>query len=720
MPRYTDVRVVAHAPATGAGAGHDSVVKNVLAVTTAINHAAAKFKEYDKDDFLAMNLGDWALAILVAPQWTWRKKTGIYGEEDFEEIYSILLETSKKYPDIVLCPGTILWSIPAGAGGPTRPRSGANDRSKLAGASDKTYVFETALVFFAGKLEHVNHKRFTYEGADAKKEIDVSKTTPNDFWKNFKGKREDLDMAGDVVSAVEAHVFSITSKNVNRGLPGGKEAGLVFGLEIGREANDGVLKKTNRKVDIQLLLCGGGDDVTFSANNLATATPAVAILCDGCGDWKKLGLHAFTVDKALAVPAETDKGKTFVDSQRIVCLDALLSLVVRRLPRSKDRSSLTARVKDYLEYRVTVAATSAGDLKKIFEENQAIRQRWAEKHLGKYIPLAYDWIVNHSWDDDAIKGDHIDYFPQSEMGISLGYFIGVNRHIDAMFTSLGSLDDELFLLGSYICDKEKSPGLCWIQGPLKKKYDAFVKTVYREYDGNATKNKDLVRGTIVAATGDPDANVALLAQVVKDLKEVCSAKYGIKILSAGEAKPDGNPCGYSGWNFKVLFHGHPQVAYKDGDPMEQVWDSSISADKTVGPVPTEIQVNTAEMMYSKHSMALLVDMKVFEEPKDYLAHEKKAGFQGGLGHVLYEINRVDAKGKDGLAAADLGRAYHDRARMPFGADKAELAALNDRLDKFADVLVGAKAKENWLEHYDPKWREKSSLSSGAKSRKEKW
>src|SRR5262249_37391444 len=157
------------------------------------------------------------------------------------------------------------------------------------------------------------------------------------------------------------------------------------------------------------------------------------------------------------------------------------------------------------------------------------------------------------WEEDALK--EIE-FPGSEMGCSLGFYIGVNKHLDIMYTALGKLDDELFLLGNYLCEKMK--GLCWIQGPLKKKNDAFAKTVFRDYQGNSVKNKGLVRGTIVAATGSPNDNQALLRKAGEELEKLCKGPYGIQSIKGGETDPDKSACGYSGWNFALLFHGHPK------------------------------------------------------------------------------------------------------------------------------------------------------------------
>src|SRR4051794_36118188 len=103
---YTDIAVVAFPAATGKGGGYKDVASNVIAVTTAISMAAAELKkraaEITKDDKERE-----PLPIFVAPQWTWRKSAGIYDVEDVEEIYEILLATSKKHRDVLIFPGTI-------------------------------------------------------------------------------------------------------------------------------------------------------------------------------------------------------------------------------------------------------------------------------------------------------------------------------------------------------------------------------------------------------------------------------------------------------------------------------------------------------------------------------------------------------------------------------------------------------------------------------------
>ncbi|MEZ0228356.1 MAG: hypothetical protein ACAI25_07000, partial [Planctomycetota bacterium] len=404
------------------------------------------------------------------------------------------------------------------------------------------------------------------------------------------------------------------------------------------------------------------------------------------------------------------------------------------------------RADDYEEFRRKCAMVKPDELKDLFEENLEARKNWlkvakdkAEESMLKEMLKEGTWD-SAGWkkfrgplDDGSLPTDAVTvFFPGSALGVGLGFALGVNYHLDAMFRTLGTLDDELFLLGNYLCDEIDAPGLCWIQGPLKKLKDAFEKTVFRDYKGNAVENKDLVRGTVVTNTTDPKKNQELLPQVVARIEKICTPEFGINILTAKEkreAKPkvgDPKDCGYSGWNYKILFNGHPKVADPGDRPFGDVgkgWaeGTTLAQDTQAGPIPCEIQVNTREMMFGKHSMSLLLKMKVFKDAGEYTAHEKAVGFQGGLGHVCYEIGRSASAGADGLAAAALARDYHDICRtVPYGGDKAGLDKLNKDLQEFSGKLTDAKAKKLWDDHFDVKWKDGKTLSAGAESRKKTW
>lgn len=129
---------------------------------------------------------------------------------------------------------------------------------------------------------------------------------------------------------------------------------------------------------------------------------------------------------------------------------------------------------------------------------------------------------------------------------------------------------------------------------LKGKARALEK-VKNDYEGDATRIKDIARNTIVVPNDQFDNTVNLLKQR--------GAK--VKVID-GET----DPMGYSGANSVI---------------------------KTKSGLPAEIQVNTPEMIYAKEKPEIA---KTIIGADKYNEIAKKTGIPGGKGHELYEKYRV--------------------------------------------------------------------------------
>ncbi len=743
---YTHVRVVAHTPFTGIGSGHASAEKNIENFKKALALAVAEIKKL-KD-------GDEVLPVFVAAEGTWKKNPGAYNVDEVGQIYTFLTATSKANPDILFFPGTILWRLAKelSADALKKPAVLGETRivpSNLASKKGHSVVYNSVPVFFGGKLIHNLNQQFedVQNKGDDRFDFALGPDKGREFWKNFKwGEGTDVDWVGNPKQGNQIFLNGELVQGTAK-----KSVNIRFGLETGLDASYKTLANLKKVVDVQILLAGG---VPFEKEGFATDTYGLAIHCEGnTQDWKKNGLKVFTVDDEKFVPPATPIHQlTFGDDKTAIVVDKrrmpLHRLFLKADPKVRPAAM---RAKDYEEFRRQVALVKQDELKEVFAENIERRKEWIKVAKDKAEDsMIIQTLKAGTWDSPGWKkwrgnvetgtflNDGFNVFCGSALGVGLGFFIGVNQHLDAMFQSLGALDDELFLLGNYLTDKNENPHLCWIQGPLKKIKDAMDKTLFRpeNYSGNAWENKDLVRGTVVACSDDPKANKELVEKVAGTIiPKICSAEFGMNILTPAnkrEAKPKaGDPtcCGYSGWNIKILFAGHPKLSYKEEDDEEDLdvvgkgWAKGVTApqDPKPGPIPAEIQINTREMMFSKHSMRLLRDKLVFDTDAEYFAHEKRAGFQGGLGHVLYEIARSEDKSADGLAAAALARDYHDMARkVPQGSEPAKLEKLAKDLEEFGAKLTNAKWKKAWTEHFDDKWSKGKTLSGGAVARTKTW
>jgi len=155
------------------------------------------------------------------------------------------------------------------------------------------------------------------------------------------------------------------------------------------------------------------------------------------------------------------------------------------------------------------------------------------------------------------------------------------------------------------------------KAPIKSQERAIQK-IMSDYDGDATKIKDLARNTIIVS---PDK----LGSAVEEL-----AKRGANIKVVDGTK---DPLGYSGVNSTI---------------------------KTQAGIVGEIQVNTPAMIYAKESetmaRALLGDDL-------YTSIATKSGIPGGQGHKLYEQWRVLSDADPGRHAIEAqSKAYYDAVR----------------------------------------------------------
>jgi hypothetical protein len=233
------------------------------------------------------------------------------------------------------------------------------------------------------------------------------------------------------------------------------------------------------------------------------------------------------------------------------------------------------------------------------------------------------------------------------------------------------LKEELEWLAGYMI-AIGPPGIKWIPGPLKKVDKAMSKTT-EDYDFIWSNNKDLVRGTLACRTN------ADLQVVSENMTRVCDKKRdGIKngmfLVKAVQQKSvrDGGQvvAGYSGWNFVIQFKEHKAF-------------------------PAEMQANTYDVLYGKHSKKDIMQFFNCGE-NEYKAMQMRLKLPGGLGHALYDIQDIARSGvtvAEGNWARELALDYYDACRGTL--KNCTIEQLNERIATGGGVLVSAKAKELW-------------------------
>ena len=229
------------------------------------------------------------------------------------------------------------------------------------------------------------------------------------------------------------------------------------------------------------------------------------------------------------------------------------------------------------------------------------------------------------------------------------------------------LKDELELLANYILAIAPQ-GAKWVPGPIKKIEKAMSKTV-ADYDYAWGENKDLVRGTLACRTNDDLRTLANL------LMQTCTNEFGMFLIKSDnqKSKRDGGqmPSGYSGWNFVIQFKEHRSFG-------------------------AEVQANTFDLLYGKHSKKEFLDILLFSN-SEYFEVQNRLKFPGGLGHALYDIQdvaRSKATAEEGNLARELCLDYNDACRGQFRFGNT-LVELNRRIREFGSSLKSANAKKLW-------------------------
>ncbi len=214
------------------------------------------------------------------------------------------------------------------------------------------------------------------------------------------------------------------------------------------------------------------------------------------------------------------------------------------------------------------------------------------------------------------------------------------------------LKEELEFLANFVLDQDRETK--WVPGPIKKIEKAMSKTI-EDYDYAFGENKDLVRGTLACNTPEQMNTVAnFVDRTCRN--DTCGLSLP-KAVYQKSTRDDGKvKTGYSGWNFVVQFNEHAFGA--------------------------EIQINTVDMLYGKHSKEEVTDwLKVGDA--GYAAMQKRLGFPGGLGHAMYDIQDT-ARSKCSESEAEWARAlsldYNDACRGQFRGELSKsVEQLNERI-----------------------------------------
>lgn len=641
MP-YTHIRLVGHTPFTGKGAGHDSVDENLEDVKKAVRLAAA---EVDK-----LSDGPEVLPVFLAPEWTWKlngrrnrgQAGGFYGYGDLGKIMAELLKLSGLYREMLLIPGTVLWSIPGKVATEEAKKSFSWSKFKFVvenHVSEKAValVYNTAPVLFGGSVIHFYHKQFEWNDADGPDQLfafDPGAGKAKVFWKGFKEPSKSVDTAGAAIKPLVSNIFKVGE--------------LTFGIEIGADIFQKTLQKAGKPVDVQVLLSGGAG---FELAAIATNPAGVALHCDGNTkdpDNKSHGLNALVIrDKAVDSPLYGAEGKSFYGSGgadgRVVVLGETVAIVPEKeeeaVAEPSDGTLLAGLTAEEFEtYRFVMKGATKEEIERLYKRSRplakfaAAARRVAAENVEKKAPLK-DFKIVDQLTAKILMGDAIK---------------GLTQKLDSLIAGLGNLNLELGTVGHYL--SQQSDKVHWIQGPIKISKSAASKTI-KQLKFDWTENRDLIRGTLAA---DDDAALELGVAAVR---KICKPEFGISATETVKTA-DKDKCGYSDYNFKMLFNGFGTHA--------------------------EIQVNTYALMYGKMEPGdYMRSLKVPED--EYKKLRTELGFPGGLGHAFYEIfgrSKPEFKETDSKKAAELSKKYYAACRNQSGASSAEVKELNRELDAF--------------------------------------
>ena len=202
-----------------------------------------------------------------------------------------------------------------------------------------------------------------------------------------------------------------------------------------------------------------------------------------------------------------------------------------------------------------------------------------------------------------------------------------------LFKEGNETDSLLRAFGSEVAAKT---GAAPIYGPLKARAGRATDKVRDDYGGDWYELKDVVRMTFVASTSE------MLRQVQMAIRSGAVASEFRGMIKDVETFSHIDPCGYSGLNFVV--------GLKNGRP-------------------AEIQANIPEIMYGKMSENSFTSNLGAD-----LFAQLRARFQleGGHGHALYEIYRVNPFSVAAKHAAFVSKAYYAHFRERPTMERNEL------------------------------------------------
>jgi hypothetical protein len=208
------------------------------------------------------------------------------------------------------------------------------------------------------------------------------------------------------------------------------------------------------------------------------------------------------------------------------------------------------------------------------------------------------------------------------------------------------LKGELDVLARYLVALAAPHTVTWIPGPLKKIDKAMGKTI-EDYDYAWSQNKDLVRGTLRARMPHERGFGRSRRSGEADLR---TGPWDVRDQArppAVDPRQGGTmSSGYSGWNFVVQFKDHTMFG-------------------------AEVQANTFDLLYGKHSRAEVLEFMRLSPP-EYSALQSRLNFPGGLGHALYDIQdigRSKCTKAEGDWARQLALDYNDACRGDFTAGR---------------------------------------------------
>ncbi|MBI2770865.1 MAG: hypothetical protein HYX47_14665 [Burkholderiales bacterium] len=242
---------------------------------------------------------------------------------------------------------------------------------------------------------------------------------------------------------------------------------------------------------------------------------------------------------------------------------------------------------------------------------------------------------------------------------------------------------------------------CVLVKANNKDEESALRKLKDDLEGHWLDLRDLARCTL-AATDEVQ-----LAKVITVLRRILVTSDGFSLAKDVHTKAADDPCGYSGYNFVVRFGTkkpevaipqvqHPVQPLPNGKLMHAMTmsEDDVFAHLRNRPVVAdpahvgrfgEIQVNTYAMMYAKMSQKQFESM--FGKAK-WNELFNQTGIQGGVGHIFYEVWRVDKGSDAGKAVAELSKRYYRRMRMEDIRPSNPPDQLKGEIDQFCETHKG--------------------------------